>query len=246
MENSYSKTFSVDSLHVDYRKKYDLCGLMRHFHEAAETHAYMLGVDANTIWDKYGAIWIITRFRVDMDEMPSWQDDITVETFPLAPGLVRMEREATFSCGGNVFARLSSEWCTLDAASGRPRRPEQTGYPVGMVHREHSVTAGYTKFAPEQADGDLAFTHTVRVSDLDMNVHMNNVAYIRVARDAFTVAELSARLSSFEIVFKAQCFEGEEIRVYRKSEGDNKYCVFADKADGKRVFDALFTFEPKD
>ena len=244
MNNSYSKAFNVDSLHVDYRKKYDLCGLMRHFHEVAEKHAYDLGVDADTLMRKYQASWIITRFRVDIDRMPVWQRDIAVETYPLSPGVVRMEREATFSEDGEIFARLSSEWCMLDKDTGRPRRPGQTGYPVGMEHREGFVTAGYSKFAPEYAETELAFTHTVRVGDLDMNVHMNNVAYIRLACDAFSTRELSAmRLSSFEIVFKAQSFEGEDIRVYRAAAGDDKYCVSGVKADGTRVFDTLFTFK---
>ena len=243
MENSYSQNFNVDSLHVDYEKKYSLCGLMRHFHAAVEKHAYDLGVDANSILDKFKAIWIITRIRIDIDRMPVWQNDITVETFPLSPGIVRMEREAKFAFGGETFARLSSEWCMLDKDTGRPRRPGQTGYPVSMAHREGFVTAGYSKFAPDYNEADLAFTHTVRVSDLDMNVHMNNVAYIRLAGDAFGTRELTdKRLSSFEIIFKAQSFEGEDIRVYRAAAGDNKYYVSGIKTDGTRVFDTMFTF----
>lgn len=244
MENYYAWSFDVDSLHVDYEKKYDLCGLMRHFHLAAEKHAYALGVDANTLWREHRAIWIITRIRVEItDELPVWQQSIEVETYPLAPGLVRLEREATFACAGRNFANLSSEWCMLDGASGRPRRPAQTGYPASMPHREGRVTADYNKFAPEYAAADRVYEHTVRVSDLDMNVHMNNVAYIRLACDAFATAELKCRkLRSFEISFKSQSFEGETVGVYRREAGDGKYFVSGIKPDGTRVFDTLVEF----
>lgn len=244
MENFYAQTFDVDSLHVDYEKKFDLCGLMRHFHLAAEKHAYALGVDANTLWREYGAIWIITRIRVEITgDLPVWQQRIDVETYPLAPGLVRLEREATFAREGRRFANLSSEWCMLDAVNGRPRRPAQTGYPAAMPHRDGRVTADFTKFAPEYDETDCIYAHTVRLGDLDMNVHMNNVAYIRLACDAFKVSELKGKkLSSFEIAFKSQSFEGETVGVYRKEAGDGRYYVSAIKTDGTRVFDTIFDF----
>lgn len=243
MENYLEKTFDVDSLHVDFKKEYDLCGLLRHFHEVSEQHSCELGIDANTVLDKYNAIWIITRIRVDVDFMPEWQQQIAVETYPLLPGLVRMEREAVFLRGGVNFARLSSEWCLIDSVNGRPRRPARTGYPMDMAHRGERVTDDFSRFAPQFDETDLAFAHTVRVGDLDMNVHMNNVAYVRLACDAFSAKELSERrVRSFEIAFKSQSFEGEEIRVYRKPAGENEYYVSGVKPNGDRVFDTLFCF----
>lgn len=243
MNNSCTGKFVLDVNCVDYDKKYTLCALMRHFHDVVDRHALELGVDANTMHDAYGAYWIITRIRVDIGFMPDWHDEVTVLTYPLAPGLVRMDREALFSVGDRPFARLSSEWCLLDCKTNRPRRPAQTGYPAALDHLTERMAGEYSRLAPDYSDGDLAFAHTVRVSDLDMNVHMNNVAYIRLANDAFGVEFIrSHRLTSFEIAFKAQSYENEVINVYKKTDDGKNYYVSGVKPDGTRVFDTLFVF----
>ena len=242
-KNTVVRTFPITDNDVDFRKRYDVCSLMRHFHSVADDHAYMLGVDATTIWNAYSAIWVISRIRVDMARMPEWHGSVRVETWPMPPGIVRMDREATLSDESGEFARLSSEWCVLDKATGKPRRPAQAGYPVDMPHRSERGAGEYERFAPVYDPSDALFDHTVRVSDLDMNVHMNNVAYLRLACDAFSVRETERmRIRSFEIIFKAQSFEGDRLTVYRKDEDGRTY-VSAFKSDGTRVFDVAFDID---
>ncbi len=244
MNNSLKKSYEINGSDVDYAKRYTLCALLRHFHDVVDFHALELKVDAGTVYEKYGAYWIISHIRVDMDGAAKWHDVVEVDTYPLAPGVVRMEREAVITVGGAPLARLSSEWVLLDKATGRPRRPLQTGYPADLKHREGRAAGEYTRFSPEYAESDFLYDYTVKVSDLDMNVHMNNNAYVRLACDAFTSKELDEkRIKSFEIAFKAQSYEGEKLKLYRTAAGENKYYVSAFKADGARVFDTLFTFE---
>lgn len=244
MKNTFIKTHDVSSYTVDYNKKYTLCALLRHAQSEAFYHAQEMGIDGKKIWDEYKAIWIITRLRVDMEQMPDWSDVIEVETYPLAPGLVRMERECLLRHNGQVFARVSSEWVILDKDRGMPRRPAKTGYPMDLEHREGRVAGEYTNFAPEYTEQDFVYAYMARVSDLDMNMHVNNIAYVRLAQDVFTLTELKdKRLTSFEIVFKAQSYEGDELRLYRKEIGDGVYYVSAVNSDGKRIFDTMFTYE---
>ena len=116
-------------------------------------------------------------------------------------------------------------------------------YPVDMPHRSERGAGEYERFAPVYDPSDALFDHTVRVSDLDMNVHMNNVAYLRLACDAFSVRETERmRIRSFEIIFKAQSFEGDRLTVCRKDEDGRTY-VSAFKSDGTRVFDVAFDID---
>ncbi len=244
MNNICKKTVKINANEVDCNRNYTLCALLRSFHEVVDDHAIEMGIDGDTVLKKYGAIWILTHIRVDIKEQVKWHDELEVATYPLKPGIVRIEREGTFVRGGEPVACLSSEWCLLDKASGRPRRPEQTGCPMDMEYMTGMVTAGYTKYDPTYSSGDRVFSHTVRVSDLDINAHMNNVAYARLAVDAFSMEELTKnRVTSFEITFRAQCYEGEVIDVYRTGSGESAF-VSAIKSDGTRVFDTMFTFAP--
>lgn len=244
MESRLKKTFEISSDQADFKLEYDLHHLLHDFNDIAGKQATEMGVDAELIAEKYNAMWIVTRLRVLMDKMPVWKDVVSAETYPLVPGILRMEREAIFRrADGTPFAVLGSEWCILDRTTGVPRRPSMIGYPTEGTVKDRALTSGYSDTRIKTDEKDFVFAHTARVSDLDLNGHFNNVAYATLAADAFSSAELRAhRMTSFEIAFKAQSYEGETLNVYRRDEGD-KSAVYCDKKDGTRVFETLFAFE---
>lgn len=241
-EQTFSKTYEITSDKVDFKERYDLRHLMNDFHDIAGRQATLYGIDSDNV-AKYGAMWIVTRVRIMLlGPLPRWKDVVTAETYPLLPGIVRMEREAIFTReSGEVFAKLGSEWCVLDKNTGRPKRPAQVGYPMEIPHRGRAVETDYTPMRFATDERDYVFSHTARVSDIDLNGHFNNVAYITLGLDAFSSKELSSDVTRYEIAFKAQCYEGEELRVYRRPLGSDHY-VYCDKADGTRVFDSLVRF----
>ena len=245
-EQTFKKTYEVSSDRVDFKERYDLRHLMNDFHDIAGKQSTIYGIDADMIGEKYGAMWIITRVRIAFTgSMPKWKDTVSAETYPLAPGIVRMEREAVFRReSGEIFAMLGSEWCVLDRATGRPRRPTQVGYPVEYPHKQRAVMIDYTPMRLTTDENDFVFSHVARVSDLDLNRHFNNVAYITLGLDAFSSGELSSDMLRYDIAFKSQCYEGEELRVYRRKTEDGRgWYVYCDKQDGTRVFDSLICFK---
>ena len=75
----------------------------------------------------------------------------------------------------------------------------------------------YARFRHDFADEDCACTHVVRASDIDVGRHMNNVAYLRMLMDSFSVAEQERmRITEMEILFCMPCFEGEALDVLRR------------------------------
>lgn len=213
------RNFTITENDVDFRRKYNLCSLMRHYHKVVDEHALAMGVDSTTVMRDYGAKWILTKVRVEIERFPSWHDEIEVETWIYPPGVVRLDREAAFRDKNGQFARMSSEWCLIDKDTNFPRRPSKAGYPVDMEHRKERGVESYSKIVNKFEGENKSFSHTVRVSDLDMNEHMNNVAYIRLACDTFSAKEvINSSIKAFEIVFKNQCYEGEILDVYRKSD----------------------------
>ena len=109
-EQTFSKTYEITSDKVDFKERYDLRHLMNDFHDIAGRQATLYGIDSDNV-AKYGAMWIVTRVRIMLlGPLPRWKDVVTAETYPLLPGIVRMEREAIFTReNGEVFAKLGSE-----------------------------------------------------------------------------------------------------------------------------------------
>ena len=247
LKQTLGKTYEISSDRVDFLERYDLRHLMNDFHDIAGKQATEYGVDADAIAAKYYAMWVVTRVRIEFyGSMPRWKDTVSAETYPLMPGIVRMEREAVFRrAGGTPFAMLGSEWCVLDRATGRPKRPVSVGYPVDVPHKARAVLSDYTPMRFQTDERDFAFSHVARVSDLDLNGHFNNVAYITLGLDAFSSAELSADMLRYEIAFRAQSYEGEELRVFRRRAEDGSWLVYCDKRDGTRVFESLIRLAPR-
>jgi acyl-ACP thioesterase len=97
----------------------------------------------------------------------------------------------------------------------------------------------YTNSTYEFSESDLVYTKTIRLSELDYNVHGNNIAYIKMAQDCFTFQEYSSLdIKVLEMYYTNQCFEGDQIHLYKKK-FDDKYIIEGKTAD-KSIFRAVF------
>ena len=67
---------------------------------------------------------------------------------------------------------------------------------------------------------------TVRNSEYDHNMHVNNTRYADYCFNCFTLQELAdKKLQSLAITYVKQCREDETLRFYRKEIADGVYLV---------------------
>ena len=91
-------------------------------------------------------------------------------------------------------------------------------------------------------DGKLMFDYKFSYGDIDINRHVNNIAYLRLAENVFSFCELEKkRIVGFETDFLAQSFEGEKAFAYRRDDGNVIYVSIL--VAGKEVFRCSFLLE---
>ena len=244
MKNIYEFTTMIEPHDTLFNLDYSIVGIFRHFQVAATNHVELLGASSSRLLECDNAIWVISKVKVEIAHTPKWYENITVKTNPIKPTLAKCERDCVFSQDGNEIIQLRSEWCILDKNTYHIRRPSTIkSYPNEMEHRiERAKVAEYERFSIEVEEADLKYTHRVRVSDLDMNAHTNNVTYVRLSIDAFGASEFANRkLRGYEIAYKSQSFEGDELNIYRKDENNASYVV-GKKKDGTLVFECKLEF----
>lgn len=244
MKNTYEIDVTLDPEYVSFNREYSVQGILANFQTVASLHTLDMGVSSKELLLKSNAIWVLTRTKVEIDEAPGWNEKVHIVTIPFAPGAVRYDRDCLFYHNGKQIIRLRSEWCILDHDTSRPRRAETICYPFELQHLTERANVGdYTRNFVEIDESCFVFEHKVRLSDLDMNVHMNNVAYVRLSMDTVSVEELTKkRVCGYEILYKSQTFENDVIRVYRKDVGENSAQVVAKKPDGTTVFMSKIDF----
>lgn len=232
MKNFYVLTKKLDICDVGFDGKAGVPEIMSLFQRALTFHTFELGVDFESVKKNHNAKWFISSAHIEIFKAPKIHDEVIVKTWPLSPSAVRFPRAFVLKdSGGQTIAAAYTEWCTVDCDSGKLLRSSVVTLPIDE----------YLEDVPVKREGKIeqkptfpVYSKTVRVSDLDINAHVNNVSYIRFALDAFSTKELDTLdIKTFDIDYKTQTFEGDTVTI-EKSE-DNLCLV------GKNGDSVIFT-----
>ncbi len=186
------------------------------FQDIASEHAEILGV-GNAAMQEKGVFWVTARTRVHFYHRPRMMQLADITTWPAAPGAMRCDRYYRMEADGEILAEGRTEWCVLDVDSGKVVPPASMFGPDIEYIDDAVLTAPYARYRHNFTDDDCAVSHAVRPSDVDIGRHMNNVAYLRLICDSFSVQELeSLQLQELEIWFCMPCFEGDKLDVLRR------------------------------
>jgi len=235
-ENKFTLNSVANANTVGYNGKMSVFDIMSVFQFAVTLHTEQMGVGFNSVMQNHGGKWIISRVRFEIDYYPQNAEQICVETWPLKPSAVRFGRCFLLNGEKGVSARAISDWCIIDAKTNMPLRSKNIPISIDTYIEDKCVVNGYSLFNAEVCEDDLVYSKQIRISDLDLNGHVNNVTYIKTALDCFSTSELeSFEIKSFEMYYHEQCFEGDTLYFYLKALSDNEFYIEA-KKNGNRVF----------
>ena len=236
MNNTYKLTHNVSFGEIDanYRMRFD--GILSVFQIATLFHSIELNVGTNVLLENSNAFWVLSKAKFKILKTPTFSNKITVETWPLPVTPVRFNREYKITVADADCVLGTSEWVTLDATTKMLRKSQTIKYPFDLVHRTDVSGAGeYSRKREPLTDDNLVYTHTVRFVDIDPNNHTNNVAYVKMALNAFSIEEFnSANFTEFEIQFMLESYYGNKVSIY-KVKTDYGYYVEG-KTNEKTVF----------
>jgi len=83
MNNTYKLTHTVGYSEVDSYYKLRLDYIFSHFQNIAGLHSIEMGTDGESILEKSNALWVMTKMKLRIAELPRFGEIITVETWPL-------------------------------------------------------------------------------------------------------------------------------------------------------------------
>ena len=212
------------------------------FQLCSNNHSDILGVGVEDIRKSCNGKWVVLKAKFEFDRLPSINENLTVSTWPLATRML-FPRCFELKQGDTSLVRGRMEYGVINEETSRLVLPKY----VGDLGIEEFLPSGmkddsYTNATCEFDEADIVFTKTIRLSDLDYNIHGNNITYIKMATDCFSFDEYSAlNIKVLEMYYINQCFEGDQITMYKKHI-DNKYIIEGKTAD-KSIFRAVFITE---
>ena len=231
-ENIFETDLAVQSSQVNAQGRMSIAGMFDLFMDLASSHAEKLDVGFDAMHARR-AYWVAARTRVHIYERPRLMEPVSARTWPGTPGAVKCDRFYTVTRNGTVLVEGRTEWVGQNIDTGRVMKVGDFGYPLTMEHRPERVCQGpFTRFREQPDPANLCRTYTVSSRDIDMGRHMNNVAYIRLLMDTFTVAELEAMdIAEVEVSYAMACREGERLSIYRRRDEEG-WRFMVQKPDG--------------
>lgn len=206
------------------------------FQDVASRHAMFLGIDDFSLLEKDNAMWVITKTKVKINKLPLWNDDVSIRTWPMGADGVRCNRCYQIIKDNEILINGITEWVIIDATTRSLRKVETTSYPNDIDWiTEKSIEEKFRRFKDDFTENDVVYKRLIRSGDIDVTHHTNNVTYITMLLDTFSVKELeNMSLKEIEVSYINESFEGETLSIYRKKREDGTYFSIK-KDDGKVV-----------
>ena len=135
----WREKYQIRSYDVDVKKMATLMSLCRYFQESAGHHSQTAKLGYEHLLEK-GQFWVLSRFFIEIDRYPEWQEQVCVETWSKGPDGIFALRDFTFfDADDKEIVRGTSGWLTLDTEKRRPQRLDQFARIMPIVRDKHAV-----------------------------------------------------------------------------------------------------------
>ena len=199
------------------------------FQDVAARHADDIGVGFKIMVEK-NLYWVLSRVKFDVLKMPKPTQTVIVQTWPHEKGRIDFDRDMKIlSEDGEILIIATSKWCVIDTQTRKLQRTENVSY-IGEICLDKNYEDRFDKITIPDTEPVLAFSYSVKFSDLDHNKHMNNTNYANLVLNAVSNKEIR----HFEINFLNECLLGDTIDVATTSSTDGEFVL--GKVQNKPVF----------
>ena len=221
MENYYEKEQHITAAFSDRRCELDVYHATLLFQDAMTELFYQYQCDAVRLSKTHAAVWAVARSKIRYLGMPLWNERVRVRAFPVKVTSVTIHINIQVeTLEGQPLLLCRQELCAIDVNDHSLRRVESTPFPRDLSLLPPVMTEPFQRKKLALGSEHLAYRHTIRTSDTDMNHHMNNAAYVRLLLDAFPSGFWDEHpIRAFDIHYVSEGQEGEEIAILQDCQG---------------------------
>lgn len=217
--------YDIHSYEVDASKKLKISSLLQFFQESAGNHAESLGVGWRQLQEQ-GLFWVLSRITIEIEDFPTWEDTITIVTWPKSSDNVFAYRDFLLFNGTELerpTIKATSAWALINVETRRPQKIELVAGSIPVSNDENALVDH-----PYKVDAlPCAWNHSsgeVKYSDIDMNGHVNNVRYFDWISDVYSQEHYAEmKIAKLDINFLAEAVLGDTYKVNMASKGGGIY-----------------------
>lgn len=167
---------------TDSRGKLTPEGMMEYFEDCTTFQSEDIGLGVQFLKENHCA-WVLSFVQIGMNRYPSHGERIVIQTIPYdIKGFLGYRNFVMRTLEGEVLSYANTMWTYLNTETGRPiKAPESMITAYGLSERYPMEYAPRKITIPENR---MCFEEiVVKQHHLDTNDHVNNVEYVRMARE---------------------------------------------------------------
>jgi acyl-ACP thioesterase len=209
-----------------YLKYTDLCNLLQ---LTAAAHSEIGGISFSDM-QQFNQAWVLSRIRVELNELPKWKDTITVKTWIKSLENTRSIRALEVYVNERKVAGAESFWAVFNTQS---RRPEALALPYEHFELYPQQSATEKSFSKVNLDFEKEIVNKkiVALSDLDIVNHVNNVKYLEWCLDVANAEQiLSNSIKALNLNYLQELNYNDTIEIHHN---ENSFLI---TKEGKSCF----------
>ncbi len=251
MNNHDSKEFlkkhlSVPSYFSDLKGELSIPSLFHLFQEVAWEHATINQFGYTHLHEK-GLFWALSRVQVEIAEMPKWTNSIVVKTWPSGiEGAFALRDFTVENEKGKRLVSATSSWLIVDIESRRPKRPNEFKDKMPICETIRATNSNAQKLV--SLCGSIISSQEIvsKISDIDINGHINNTKYIEWAINSILIELYSqSHIRKISVNFLSEGFCKDRIcATTTQAENGSYSCEIIRQSDSQKLCVVQFDILP--
>lgn len=225
-------TFLAEPFHCDSSGKLTMGYMGNTLLNCADFHSKSRGFGM-TYLHEHNCTWVLSRFAIEMYEMPAQYEQFEVETW--VENVYRLFTDRNFAihnAAGTIIGYGRSVWAMIDVTTRKP---------LDLLALHSGSITDYICDHPcpmdkpsriKLRDGKEAGHYVACYSDIDINGHVNSIKYIDHILDLFPLAyHVSRKVTRFEMAYIAEAYCGETLTFYMEETAPHTFEVEVKKEE---------------
>lgn len=214
----FIQDLTIQSAQTDQFGKASVCALFHFMLEAAWAHAQVMDWGYEDL-QQHHMFWVLSRLYMEIEQYPSWQDEIVLNTWSAGTDGMYAYREFILrNRKGEIVLKANTAWLILNLTTKRIVRLndyKETFPKLATL----SPCREPQRLRPAKPAAQLNFL-PVLFSDLDINKHFNSVKSLERVIDHFGIDFLNHyEPSAIEINYLKEGLAGDTLAVSAEQTG---------------------------
>lgn len=194
-----------------------------------------MGINGFKMRREYNAVVVFSKNHIKFLEPICWNEKVSVSCFVAVKSAARLCVDVCVKNRRGVIAMYGrTEVCAVDIATGRIRRLEAVG-----IGKQVAVTRALQEmeWEPINDAGELVENVVVRTSNIDYAGHTNNVEYVRLLLNTFSLDEWRGGIvpRELQVAYVNQSFLDDSLSIFMENHNEKKERIFTIKKDTQDV-----------